>query len=366
MIPFLDLKKNNAVYSDEILVGLSEVINSGYYINGPFSRLFEDEYAKYIGSEHCVGVGNGLDALRLIFKALILNDYLKEGDEVIVPINTFIASILSISENNLIPKFIDSNLENFQINSELIEKSITTRTKAIMLVHLYGQCSFTEKIRSIANKYNLLIIEDNAQAHGCVYNNKKTGSLGILAAHSFYPGKNLGAFGDAGAVTSDDEILIKTIRSLSNYGSSEKYYHNFKGFNTRLDEMQAVILRIKLKHLDAEIFQRRRVAKRYSQFIKNQKVILPKVLDFKQHVFHLFPILASNRRSLQEHLKLNGIETLIHYPVPPHHQVCYNEFRTLTFPVTERIHQDELSLPISPTLTNDEVDIIVDAINSWK
>jgi dTDP-4-amino-4,6-dideoxygalactose transaminase len=366
MIPFLDLKKVNDEYSNEIHDAINKVISSGWYLQGEANNIFEKNYSNYIGTKHTVGVANGLDALRLIFRAYIAIGLISEGDEVIVPINTYIASVLAITDNNLIPVFVEPDSETLQIDDNRIEEAITDKTKAIMIVHLYGRCSYTDKIGSLCKQFGLKLIEDNAQAHGCYFGNIRTGAIGDASGHSFYPGKNLGALGDAGAVTTNDEQLANTIRALSNYGSSEKYVSKYKGLNSRLDEIQAAVLDVKLKYLDKDIEARKHVARRYISEISNPLVVIPAISDWNSHVFHLFPVFSKNRDELQEHLKANGIQTLIHYPIPPHKQLCYVEYNAMSFPLTEQIHNEELSLPISPVMTNEEITSVVRAINKWK
>lgn len=365
MIPFLDLQKINLQYAEEIKDAIDRVVRSGVYIRGNENRFFEEEYSNYIGSRYAIGCGNGLNALSLIFKAYKETGVLDSGDQVIVPANTYIASILSISENGLTPVPVEPDKETFLIDQQKIETSITPQTKAVLIVHLYGQCAYTDKIGDICRKHNLLLIEDNAQAHGCVFKGKKTGSLGHAAAHSFYPSKNLGAMGDGGAVTTDDPIIADTIRTLANYGSEIKNIFQFKGTNSRLDEIQAAVLRVKLKHLEEDNHQRKNIAKRYLKEIKNRNIKLPVVCDFDAHVFHLFPVLCEKRELLMRHLKDKGISTAIHYPIPPHLQESYREWNHLKFPITEYIHSAELSLPISPVLTQSEVAEIISAINNW-
>lgn len=374
MIKFLDIQRITQSHEDEINEAIQRVVKSGWYLLGNEVKTFETNYANYIGTKHCIGVANGLDALRLIFKAYIEMGIMTEGDEIIVPANTYIASILAITDNLLKPVFVEPNINTFQIDDSLIEFAISPRTKAIMIVHLYGQCSYTDRIVEICSKHGLKLIEDNAQAHGCVYNDqriknneqRKTGSLGDAAGHSFYPGKNLGAFGDGGAVTTNDNNLAEIIRSLANYGSSKKYVCEFKGLNSRLDEIQAAVLDVKLKYLDIETEKRRKVAQYYITNIKHLDILLPSVKDWNANVFHIFPILSHRRDALQSYLTENGIQTIIHYPIPPHKQICYKEFNQLSLPITERIHNEELSLPMSPVLTENEVINIVDLINRWK
>ena len=365
-VPFLSLKDVTNKYKDEIHEAALRVIDSGWYLQGKENEIFEADYAKYIGTKYCVGCANGLDALVWIFRAYIELGVMKPGDEVIVPANTYIATILAITENELVPILVEPNINTLQIDDSLIESKITEKTKAITIVHLYGQCAYTDKIGDICKKYNLKLIEDNAQAHGCIFNDKKTGAIGDAAGHSFYPGKNLGALGDAGAVTTNDEELAKAIRSLANYGSQKKYVFKYCGRNSRLDEIQAAVLDVKLKHLDEDIALRKAVAKKYIDGIKNPKVILPKIFDWNQHVFHLFPVLCEQRDKLQKHLEENGIGTNIHYPIPPHKQECYKEWNSISLPVTEKIHAQELSLPMSPCLSDEQIDFVIKTINNWK
>ena len=367
MIKFLDIKKITQKYQTEIHEAVLRVVDSGWYLQGNENKLFEENYAKYIGTSHAIGVANGLDALRLILRAYIELGVMSEGDEIIVPANTFIASTLAITDNGLVPVMIDSKESNFQMDENLIEAAITPKTKAIMIVHLYGQCAYTEKIGSICKTANLKLIEDNAQAHGCKYEGKMiTGSIGDAAGHSFYPGKNLGAFGDAGAVTTNDSKLAEVIRSLANYGSKIKYVSEYKGLNSRLDEIQAAILGVKLKYLDIDTNHRRTIAKLYQSLINNPLLQLPEISDWDAHVFHLFPILTENRDGLQRYLGDNQIQTLIHYPIPPHKQVCYNEYNKLSYPIAEKIHNQELSLPISPVMNSEEAMQVIDVVNNWK
>lgn len=374
MIKFLDIQRITQSHEDEINEAIQRVVKSGWYLLGNEVKVFETHYANYIGTKHCIGVANGLDALRLILKAYLEMGIMTEGDEIIVPANTYIASILAITDNRLKPVFVEPNISTYQIDDSLIELAISPRTKAIMIVHLYGQCAYTERIADICSKHGLKLIEDNAQAHGCVYNDqritnkeqRKTGSLGDAAGHSFYPGKNLGAFGDGGAVTTNDNILAEMIRSLANYGSSKKYVCEFMGLNSRLDEIQAAVLDVKLKYLDKETEIRRKVAEYYITNIKHRDIHLPNVKDWNSNVFHIFPILSHRRDELQSYLTENGIQTIIHYPIPPHKQICYKVFNQLSFPITERIHEEELSLPMSPVLTEYEVINIVELINRWK
>lgn len=362
MIKFLDLHKITAKYEAEIQEAVNRVVHSGWYLQGKENENFERNYAKYIGTDYAIGVANGLDALRLILRAYIELGLMQEGDEIIVPANTYIATILAITDNKLVPVLIEPALNNYEIDDSRIEAAITPKTKGIMIVHLYGQCAYTEKIGQICQKYRLKLIEDNAQAHGCRWQEKRTGSLGDAAGHSFYPGKNLGALGDAGAVTTDNKELADTIRALANYGSHKKYIFKYSGLNSRLDEIQAAVLDVKLRHLDADNELRKEVARFYLENIKHPDIILPQVLNRDAHVFHLFPIRSKQRDKLQTYLSEQGIQTLIHYPIPPHKQECYKNWNNLSYPITEQIHREELSLPISPVLTKEETQKIVDAI----
>ena len=364
-VPFLSLKDITNKYSSEIHAAVKRVVDSGYYLQGNENKVFEEHYAQYIGCNHAVGVANGLDALFLILHAYMEMGVMNPGDEIIVPANTYIASILAITDNMLKPVLLEPSLETYQIDDTLIEQAITSKTKAIMIVHLYGQCAYTQKIGDLCKKYNLKLIEDNAQAHGCMFYGVKTGSLGDAAGHSFYPGKNLGAFGDAGAVTTNDDELASVVRSLANYGSAKKYVFRYKGWNSRLDEIQAAVLDVKLSHLDQDIELRKQVAKRYIAGIHNPKIILPKIFDWQQHVFHLFPIRCVERDSLQNYLTEKNIGTLIHYPIPPHKQECYAEWNNMVLPITEKIHNEELSIPMSPTMTVAQIDYVVQALNAY-
>jgi len=364
-IPFLSLKSITEKYSDEIHVAVQRVVDSGWYLQGKENETFENNYAKYIGSKYCIGVANGLDALIWIVKAYKELGIFSDGDEIIVPANTYIASILAITENNLKPIFVEPTFEDLEIDDNLIEDKITPRTKAIMIVHLYGRCAYTNKIRELCNKYNLKLIEDNAQAHGCRFGDKRTGSLGDAAGHSFYPGKNLGALGDAGAVTTDNQELAECVRALANYGSQKKYVFKYCGRNSRLDEIQAAVLDVKLRHLDEDNANRQQIAKYYYDNINNPRITLPKRIDDQNNVYHLFPVFCEERDDLQQYLKDNGIQTLIHYPIPPHKQECYKEWSSISLPVTEKIHAQELSLPMSPCLIMDGVKHVVEEINRW-
>lgn len=366
MIKFLELQKVTQKYAEEIHSAVSRVIDSGWYLQGKENEQFEADYSAYIGTKYTVGCANGLDALIWIFRAYVEMGIMKPGDEVIVPANTFVASILAISENGLKPVLVEPSIETYQIDDSKIEEAITERTKAILIVHLYGQCAYTDKIGELCKKYNLKLLEDNAQAHGCKFKGRHTGSLGDAAGHSFYPGKNLGALGDAGAVTTNDEELAKIIRAVANYGSQRKYVFKYIGRNSRLDEIQAAILDVKLKHLDEDIAIRKQIAKYYIDNITNPDIITPIVKDWDAHVFHIFTIRCKRRDELQKYLSDNGVQTVIHYPIPPHKQECYKEWNSLSFPITEQIHNEELSLPMSPMLTGEETKKVVELLNYWR
>ncbi len=367
-IKYLDLQKVTQMYSGEIHAAIGCVVNSGWYLRGQASAAFEKDYAQYIGTRHCIGCGNGLDALTLILRAYMEMGVMEEGDEVIVPANTYIASILAITDNRLHPVLVEPRLDTMQIDDRLIEQAITPRTKAIMIVHLYGRCAHTERIGDICRQYGLKLIEDNAQAHGCLWQGKqRTGSLGDAAGHSFYPGKNLGALGDAGAVTTNDETLAETVRSLGNYGSARKYVFQYQGRNSRIDELQAAVLRVKLPRLDNDNARRQALARKYVESIHNDLIEMPGEDFCRDNVFHIFPILCKQRDLLQAHLKANGVETIIHYPIPPHSQECYHDtLGHLRLPITERIHTEELSIPLNQTLTDNEADRIIDLLNGFN
>lgn len=380
-IPFLSLHDVTAKYRDEIHEAVLRVVDSGWYLQGKENEQFEKHYADYIGSKHCIGCANGLDALIWIFRAYIEMGVMQPGDEVIVPANTYIATILAITENNLVPILVEPNPETLQIDDTLIEQHITERTKAICIVHLYGRLACTQHILNLCEKYGLKLIEDNAQAHGCsmpiadsqspiAY--KKTGSIGHAAGHSFYPGKNLGALGDGGAVTTDDDELAAAIRALANYGSQKKYVFKYTGRNSRLDEIQAAVLDVKLRHLDEDLKARQVIANYYYDHINNPLVTLPKRLPGTENVYHLFPILVEGdkRDALQAFLNDRGVGTVIHYPIAPHKQECYAHevWNTpqLSLPITEMLADCELSLPISPTMSISQAEEVVRLINEWK
>lgn len=367
MIKFLDLKSVTGLHRDELQKAARRVVDSGWYLQGVENQRFEAAYADYIGTRYCIGVANGLDALTLIIRAYREMGILQDSDEIIVPANTYIASILAITENGMKAVLVEPDIHSLEMDDRLIEAAITPRTKAIMIVHLYGRCAYTERIEALCSKYGLKLIEDNAQAHGCRFTDgRRTGSLGDAAGHSFYPGKNLGAFGDGGAVTTNDEQLAATVRTLANYGSSRKYVFDYCGRNSRLDEMQAAILGVKLNYLDEDNERRRVIARRYLEGITHPDIILPEVEDWEGNVFHIFTILSPRRDELQQYLKDNGIQTLIHYPIPPHKQKCYADWNHLSFPVSERIHREELSLPMSPAMSLEEADTVIRILNEWK
>jgi len=378
MIKFLDLQKINNQYSAELKQAAEDVINSGWYLQGERVKLFETNLANYLGVKHAIGVANGLDALRLILKAYIEMGIMQEGDEIIVPANTYIASILAITDNRLKPILVEPDIDTYNIDISLIERHITLRTKAIMIVHLYGQICWSLKIAEIAEKYNLKIIEDNAQAIGAVWHGKKSGSLGDAAGNSFYPGKNLGALGDAGAVTTNDDKLAEIVRALGNYGSIIKYANDYQGLNSRLDEIQAAFLDIKLKYIDVENQNRRNVAQFYIKNIKNPKIILPLSRQFStinqeagvindlSHVWHLFVIRCNSRSLLQDFLTKQHIQTIVHYPIPPHKQICYKDWNNLFLPITEQIHSEVLSLPISSITDEEGLDKVVQVLNEYN
>ena len=371
MIPFLDLKSINAQYSAELMGACTRVIDSGWYIGGNELAQFEQAFAQYCGTKHAIGVANGLDALNLTFRAWKELGKLKEGDEVIVPANTYIASILAITENRLIPILVEPDEQTYNLSPSLIEEAITAKTRAILPVHLYGQLADMPAIMAIAERHKLLVLEDSAQAHGASINGKKSGNWGDASGFSFYPGKNLGALGDAGAITTNDDELAKTLRALGNYGSLEKYKNLYQGVNSRLDEIQAAMLSVKLKHLDAEMAQRRAVADAYTRGINDPLIALPtqafqaSVKGTDSHVWHLYVIRCEHRDELQKHMLDNGVQTLIHYPIPPHKQSAYESLGSLIFPISELIHEQVLSLPIGPTITAGQVDRVIAACNSF-
>ena len=367
MIKFLDLQKINLEYQAEIEERILTTFRSGWYLLGNEVKQFEANLCKYTDSPNAIGVANGLDALRLILRGYIEMGVMQKGDEIIVPANTYIASILAISDNGLVPVLVEPDMNNYNIDISKIEEKITAKTKGILIVHLYGRVVWSEELQDIATKHNLKIIEDNAQAIGAEWNGIKTGNLGDAAGYSFYPGKNLGALGDAGAVTTKDDELAKSIRALANYGSNVKYVNIYQGLNSRLDEIQAAVLDVKLKYIDAENEKRREIASRYWAEIKNPSLILPEnPQDAKEHVWHLFVVRTKEREKFQNYLTENGVQTLIHYPIPPHKQQAYKEMNDLTFPITEQIHDEVLSLPISPVMQDEEVEKVINTLNLYN
>jgi dTDP-4-amino-4,6-dideoxygalactose transaminase len=366
MIPFLDLKAINSRYRDELMAACSRVIDSGWYIAGQELSLFETEFANYCGSQYCIGVANGLDALTLTLRAWIELGHLHEGDEVIVPSNTYIASILAISANGLTPILVEPDLASYNLCPKNTRAAISPNTKAILAVHLYGQMADMPALMNIASKHKLLVLEDSAQAHGAEINGKRAGNWGHASGFSFYPGKNLGALGDAGAITTNDRELAATLQALRNYGSEEKYKNLFKGANSRLDEIQAAFLRVKLNYLDKDTNHRRNVAQRYSNEINNPAITLPSSGEILSHAWHVFVIRCKKRDQLQQFLTENNVQTLIHYPIPPHQQEAYAEWNAMNYPVSELIHQQVLSLPISPIIRDEEVTEVIRLLNQFK
>lgn len=364
-IPYLDLQALTAFYADELRTAVDKVVCSGRYLQGELVQAFERHYARYIGTTHCVGVANGLDALTLTLRAYREMGVLHDGDEILVPANTFIATVLSITENKLKPVFVDILPHTLDLDLASLARVVTPHTKALMLVHLYGRCTYNETLADFCRKHELLLIEDNAQAHGCLWHERRTGSLGHAACHSFYPGKNLGAMGDAGAVTTDDSQLAEMLRTLSNYGFSEKYIAPFQGRNSRMDEIQAAVLDVKLRHLDAENARRQSLACRYYEMLSPAHLCLPSFMNCGDNVYHIFPVFTPHRDALQRHLHDYGIQTLIHYPVPPHRQACYGAYNHLHLPVAETLATQELSLPLNPTLSDAQAEYIVEQINSF-
>ena len=362
MIKFLDLEKVNNRFRTEIDARIKNILDKGWYLQGEENDVFAKNFAQFCGVKYALGVANGLDALRLIIRAYGFG----KGDEIIVPANTYIATILAISDNGCTPVLVEPDIKTYNINPDLIEEKITSKTKAIMVVHLYGQAVQMQKIWDLAKKYNLKVFEDAAQAHGAIYQGKRTGNLSDAAAFSFYPGKNLGCLGDGGAVTTNDEEIYHKIKALANYGSDRKYHHIYKGLNSRLDEIQAAVLDVKLPHLDDDNEYRRKIVQYYHSHIDNPLITLPETYDDKAHVWHVFAVRTQERDRFQQYLTDNGIQTIIHYPTPPHKQLAYQEWNGLSFPITEKIHREIISLPISPVLTDDEVKKVVEVVNAWK
>lgn len=366
MIDYLNLGRITQAHGDEIRAAVSRVVDSGWYLLGKENAAFEEAYAAYIGTAHAIGVANGLDALSLVFRAYLEMGVMAPGDEVIVPANTYIATILSITENRLVPVLVEPRYDTLEIDPDAIERHLGPRTRAVIIVHLYGRCAYTDKIGQICRQHGLKLLEDNAQAHGCRFSGRRTGSLGDAAAHSFYPGKNLGALGDGGAVTTDDSSLATVVRTLANYGSSRKYIFPYRGRNSRLDEIQAAVLSVKLRYLDADNALRVPLADYYYENLPSDIVSLPVKMAPENNVYHVFPVLCKRRDELQRHLKEQGIQTLIHYPVPPHKQECYREWNDRSYPITERIHDEELSLPLNPVMTLEEAMKVVQAVQSFR
>jgi len=366
MVKLLDLQAITAMRGDEYKAAVSRVIDSGWFLQGNENKRFETDYAKYIGTKCCIAVANGLDALYLLIKGYKEMGLMQDGDEIIVPANTYIATIIAISRNNLVPVLVEPTWEHLEIDIDKIESAITPKTKGVMIVHLYGRIAYNDKLGEICRKYGLKLMEDCAQSHGCAWKGVKTGALGDSAAHSFYPGKNLGAFGDAGAVTTNDEELAAVIRALANYGSQEKYVFKYVGMNSRMSEPDAAVLDVKLKYLDEDNMKRQKLAAYYYEHISNPLIALPRRIPDENNVYHQFPIFCERRDELQEHLKKNGIQTLIHYPIPPHKQECYKEWNDRSYPITEKIHREELSVPMNQAVGEKESREVVSALNSFK
>ena len=369
MIPFLDLKATNAQFKEDLKSACARVIDSGWYINGQEVLSFEQEFANFCGAKHCIGVANGLDALTLTLRAWMEMGRLQEGDEVIVPANTYIASVLAITENNLTPVLVEPDLATYNLCPEGVKQAITPKTKVILAVHLYGQLADMEALSEIATEHDILLLEDSAQAHGASVAGKKAGNWGDASGFSFYPGKNLGALGDGGAVTTNDDEFAKVIRALGNYGSHQKYENLYQGVNSRLDEIQAAMLRVKLNYLEQDIAHRRSIANVYSEYIQNEAITLPlpqgRVENNLSHVWHVYVIRCQQREPLQTFLKDQGIQTLIHYPIPPHKQEAYVDWNELSFPISEQVHQEVLSLPMGPTLSLEQAEFVASAVNKF-
>lgn len=366
MVKFLDIQAVTAMHGDEIKAAVSRVIESGWFLQGCENQKFESDYAKYIGTDHCVAVANGLDALKLILRGYKEMGIMKDGDEILAPANTYIATILAITDNNLVPILIEPTFDHLEMDIDQVEQHITPRTKGVMIVHLYGRIAYNDKLGEICKKYGLKLMEDCAQSHGCTWKGIKTGALGDAAAHSFYPAKNLGALGDAGAVTTNDKELTSAIRALANYGSQQKYTFKYVGLNSRMAETDAAALDVKLKYLDEDNQARQKLAAYYYENIQNPLITLPKRLADENNVYHQFPILCEKRDELQEFLKENDIQTLIHYPIPPHKQECYKIWNKCNYPITEKIHAQELSIPMNQVIKEFEAKLIVDSLNSFR
>ena len=378
MVKLLDLQKITMAHGEEYKAAVNRVIESGWFLQGKENQQFEADYARYIGSEHCVAVANGLDALKLILRGYMELGIFHEGDEIIVPANTYIATILSITDNHLTPVLVEPTWEHLEIDIDRIEEAITPKTKGIMTVHLYGRIAYNDKLKALCEKYHLKLMEDCAQSHGCGFNGQwsmvngqcstfiKTGALGDAAAHSFYPGKNMGAFGDAGAVTTNDTELATVIRALANYGSQKKYVFKYQGINSRMSEVDAAVLGVKLKYLDEDNKKRQQLAAYYYAHISNPLITLPKRIADEENVYHQFPIFCERRDELQAFLAEHGIQTLIHYPIPPHQQECYREWNNRSYPITEKIHKQELSIPMNQVITEEEAQEVVRWVNAFK
>ena len=366
MVKLLDLQAITAMHGDEYKKVVDRVIDSGWFLQGKENNQFEMDYAKYIGTDHCIAVANGLDALYLLMRGYKEMGFMRDGDEIIVPANTYIATIISITRNNLVPVLVEPTWDNLEIDIDKIESAVTPKTKGVMIVHLYGRVAYNEKLGNICKKHGLKLMEDCAQSHGCAWNGVKTGALGDAAAHSFYPGKNLGAFGDAGAVTTNDAGLASVIRALANYGSQKKYVFKYIGLNSRMSELDAAVLDVKLKYLDEDNAQRQKLAAYYYENIDNPLITLPARIADENNVYHQFPILCERRDELQEYLKENGIQTLIHYPIPPHKQECYKEWNERSYPISERIHAQELSIPMNQVVSKKEAEEVVRVLNAFK
>ena len=365
MVKLLDLQAITMMYGEEYEAAAKRVIESGWFLQGKENQTFEKDYAQYIGTSHCVAVANGLDALKLILRGYKELGVMNDGDEIIVPANTYIATILAITDNRLVPVLVEPTWENLELDIDKVEAAITPKTKGVMTVHLYGRIAFNDKLKKICQTHGLKLMEDCAQSHGCTWNGIKTGALGDAAAHSFYPGKNLGAFGDAGAVTTNDRELAETIRALANYGSQKKYVFKYVGINSRMSELDAAVLDVKLKYLDEDNQRRQKLAAFYYEHISNPLITLPSRLKDENNVYHQFPIFCEYRDKLQEHLNTRGIQTLIHYPIPPHKQECYKDWNDRKYPITEKIHAQELSIPMNQVVSEEDACMVVDAINTF-
>lgn len=370
MVKFLDLQAITAMHGDEYKAAVNRVVDSGWFLQGRENQQFEADYAQYVGTDHCVAVANGLDALYLLLRGYKEMGVMKDGDEIIVPANTFIATILAITRNNLVPVLVEPTFEHLELDVERVEDAITAKTRGVMTVHLYGRIAYNDMLGEICRRHHLKLMEDCAQSHGCGFKSqvsgfKRTGAFGDVAAHSFYPGKNLGAFGDAGAVTTDDAELAAVVRALANYGSQEKYVFNYVGINSRMSEVDAAVLDVKLKYLDEDNRRRQQLAAYYYEHINNPLILLPSRIPDENNVYHLFPVFCERRDELQAFLKENGVQTLIHYPIPPHQQTCYKEWRERRYPITEKIHRQELSIPMNQAITPAEAEQVVRVLNSF-